>query len=105
AKSLLTRFNPKVGAIKSWDVFPSWDGKHTYEFPVIIDNMMNLELLFLASKLSGDPIYRNVAIRHAETTLKNQYRPDFSSYHVVNYDPDNGRVLSRETAQGFSDNS
>jgi len=105
AKSLLTRFNPKVGAIKSWDVFPSWDGKHRYQFPVIIDNMMNLELLFLASKLSGDSVYRNVAIRHAQTTLKNQYRPDYSSYHVVSYDPNTGAVLSKETAQGFSDNS
>ncbi len=105
AKSLLTRFNAKVGAIKSWDTFSSWDGKHTYEFPVIIDNMMNLELLFLASKLSGDSVYRNAAIRHAETTLKNQYRPDYSSYHVVTYDPKTGAVLSRETAQGFSDNS
>ncbi len=105
AKSLLTRFNPKVGAIKSWDTFSSWDGKHTYEFPVIIDNMMNLELLFLASKLSGDSVYRNAAIRHAETTLKNQYRADYSSYHVVTYDPNTGAVLSRETAQGFSDNS
>lgn len=105
AKSLLTRFNPKVGAIKSWNSFTSWDGKHTYTFPVIIDNMMNLELLFLASKLSGDPVYRDVAVRHAETTLKNQYRPDFSSYHVVNYDPETGKVLSRETAQGFADNS
>ncbi|MFU1857172.1 alpha-L-fucosidase [Sphingobacterium sp. NGMCC 1.201703] len=105
AKSLLTRFNPKVGAIKSWNSFASWDGVHNYSFPVIIDNMMNLELLFLASKLSGNPVYREVAVRHAETTLKNQYRPDFSSYHVVNYDPETGQVLSRETAQGFSDNS
>lgn len=105
AKSLLTRFNPKVGAIKSWDSFRSWDGKHTYEYPVIIDNMMNLELLFLASKLSGDPIYKEVAIKHAETTLKHQYREDFSSYHVINYDPNTGEVLSKETAQGFSDNS
>lgn len=105
AKSLLTRFNPKVGAIKSWNMFPSWDGKHRYEFPVIIDNMMNLELLFLASKLSGDSIYRHVAIQHAETTLKHQYRSDFSSYHVINYDPQTGAVLSKETAQGFSDNS
>lgn len=105
AKSLLTRFNPKVGAIKSWDRFQSWDGKNSYEYPVIIDNMMNLELLFLASKLSGDNIYKEVAIKHAETTLKHQYRKDFSSYHVINYDPKTGEVLSKETAQGFSDNS
>ncbi|WP_207534400.1 glycoside hydrolase family 88 protein [Desertivirga arenae] len=105
AKSLITRFNPKVGAIKSWEVFHSWDGKHTYNYPVIIDNMMNLELLFFASKASGDSRYRDVAIKHAETTLKNHYRPDFSSYHVICYDPETGKVLSKETAQGFSDNS
>ncbi|RXF68626.1 glycoside hydrolase family 88 protein [Arcticibacter tournemirensis] len=105
AKSLATRFNPVVGAIKSWEVFHSWDGKAVYNFPVIIDNMMNLELLFLASKLSGDANFRNIAIKHAETTLKNHYRPDYSSFHVVNYDAKTGKVLSRETAQGFSDNS
>ena len=105
AKSLMTRFNPTVGAIKSWNSFSSWSGKAVYDYPVIIDNMMNLELLFLASKLSGDQSFRNVAIRHAETTLKNHYRPDYSSYHVVNYDTRTGKVLSKETAQGFSDNS
>src|SRR3546814_65077 len=67
--------------------------------------MMNLELLFLASKLSGDPTFKEIAIKHAETTLKHHYRPDYSSYHVVNYDPQTGEVLSKETAQGFSDNS
>ncbi len=105
ARSLITRFDPKVGAIKSWNTFNSWDGKSVYQFPVIIDNMMNLELLFLATKLSGDDTFKDIAIRHAETTLKNHYRPDYSSYHVVNYDPQTGKVLSRETAQGFSDNS
>ncbi|RXK86602.1 glycoside hydrolase family 88 protein [Filimonas effusa] len=105
AKSLLTRFNPKVKAIKSWEIFHSWDGQHTYHYPVIIDNMMNLELLFFASKATGDSTYRNIAVTHAETTLQHHYRPDFSSYHVVNYDPKTGEVLSKETAQGFSDNS
>lgn len=105
AKSLVTRFNPKVGAIKSWNTFKSWGGKAVYQYPVIIDNMMNLELLFLASKFSGDQSFRDIAIKHAETTLKNHYRPDYSSYHVVNYDENTGEVLSRETAQGFSDNS
>src|SRR3546814_19432802 len=69
---------PKVGAIKSWNTFASWDGKSTYDFPVIIDNMMNLELLFLASKLSGDPTFKEIAIKHAEPTLKHHYRPDYS---------------------------
>ncbi|MDP4188025.1 MAG: glycoside hydrolase family 88 protein [Bacteroidota bacterium] len=105
AKSLISRFNPKVGAIKSWNSFKSWDGKSVYQFPVIIDNMMNLELLFYVSKLTGDNRYRDIAVKHAETTLKNHFRPDYSSYHVVAYDPETGKVLSRETCQGFSDNS
>lgn len=105
AKSLIARYDSTVGAIKSWDSFKSWDGKSIYKFPVIIDNMMNLELLFLASKLTGDPVYRNIAVRHAETTLKNHFRSDMSCYHVVNYDPKTGEILSRETVQGFSDNS
>ncbi|TZF83301.1 glucuronyl hydrolase [Pedobacter sp. BS3] len=105
AKSLATRFNPKVGCIKSWDKVQSLDGKTWWEFPVIIDNMMNLELLFFASKVTGDASFRNIAIKHAETTMKNHIRPDYSSYHVVNYDPETGKVKSRETHQGYADNS
>lgn len=105
AKSLATRFNPKVGCIKSWNKVKSLDGKRTLYFPVIIDNMMNLELLFFASKATGDPYYKNIAIQHANTTLKNHFRPDFSSYHVVDYDSVTGKVKSKETEQGFSDNS
>ena len=67
--------------------------------------MMNLELLFYASKITGDPIYKNIAIKHAETTMKNHLRPDYSSYHVVDYDTATGKVLHRQTNQGFSDNS
>jgi hypothetical protein len=105
AKSLATRFNPKVGCIKSWNEVKSLDGKRVLHFPVIIDNMMNLELLFFASKATGDPYYKNIAIQHANTTLKNHFRPDFSSYHVVDYDTTTGKVKSKETEQGFSDNS
>lgn len=105
AKSLISRFNPKVGCIKSWDFRESWDGKTKWYYPVIIDNMMNLELLFFASKATGDPIYKEIAIRHAETTLKNHFRKDFSSYHVVNYDELTGKVLNRQTCQGYADNS
>src|SRR5690606_30899676 len=74
-------------------------------FPVIIDNIMNLELLFFASKVTGDPVYKNIALKHAENTMKNQIREDYSSYHVVCYDPESGKVLSRETAQGYANNS
>ncbi|MGE5496519.1 MAG: glycoside hydrolase family 88 protein [Syntrophothermus sp.] len=95
AKSLATRFNSRVGCIKSWD-WTKW------EYPVIIDNMMNLEFLFWASRASGDPTYRRIAVSHANTTLKNHFRKDWSSYHVVTYDTLSGKKISGETAQGYS---
>jgi len=98
AKSLATRFNPKVGLIKSWDGFK------TYKYPVIIDNMMNLEFLFWAAKASGDQKFYNICISHADNTLKNHFRGDFSSYHVVCYDSV-GNVLAKKTAQGYADES
>ena len=105
ARSLSTRFSPKTGSIKSWNKFISWHGQPTYTYPVIIDNMMNLELLFFASKVTGDSTFRQIAITHADNVLKNQIRPDYSCYHVVCYDPETGRVQGRETAQGYADNS
>jgi unsaturated chondroitin disaccharide hydrolase len=105
AKSLSTRFSAKTGSIRSWNRFGSWDGVHKYDFPVIIDNMMNLELLFFASKVTGDQTYRKIAITHAENVMKNQIRPDYSCYHVVCYDPETGKVLAKETAQGYANNS
>ncbi len=105
AKSLCTRYNPAVGCIKSWNAFRSWHGNTTYHFPVIIDNMMNLELLFFASKETGDTMYRHIAISHALNTMKNQIRSDYSSYHVVCYDSLSPKVVGRETAQGYADNS
>lgn len=105
AKSLSTRFSEKTGVIKSWDRFGSWDGKGKYDFPVIIDNMMNLELLFFASKVTGDDRFKKIALSHADKTMKYQIREDFSSFHVVCYDPETGKVRSRETAQGYANNS
>ncbi len=106
AKSLATRFNPVVGCIKSWNTFKSWSDEQTvHHFPVIIDNMMNLELLFFASKVSGDNSFRDIAIKHAETTMKNHFRPDNSSYHVVCYDSITGKAAIKETAQGYAHNS
>jgi len=105
AKSLCKRYNDKVGAIKSWNDKPSLDGKDTMRYPVIIDNMMNLELLFFASKITGDTSYKHIAIKHAEKTMQNHLRPDFSSYHVVNYDTNTGNALQKETNQGFAHNS
>jgi unsaturated chondroitin disaccharide hydrolase len=100
ATSLSTRFNPKTGVIRSWD-----HNADTWKNPVIIDNMMNLELLFEAFKLSGDSSFYKIAISHADHTLKNHFREDYSSYHVVDYDPETGAVLKKQTHQGYSDAS
>ena len=100
AKTLITRFNPKIGCIRSWD-----HRKEQWGFPVIIDNMMNLELLFAATKLTGDSSFYRVAVAHANTTMKNHYRPDYSSYHVVDYDTATGNVKVKQTAQGYADES
>lgn len=98
AKSLCTRFNPEVGCIKSWDSKPE-------DFLVIIDNMMNLELLFWATEATGDSTFYNIAVTHANTTMKHHFRPDYSSYHVVNYDPKTGEVQKQRTQQGYADSS
>jgi unsaturated chondroitin disaccharide hydrolase len=98
AKSLMSRFDPKVGCIKSWN---SKDA----EYIVIIDNMMNLELLFWATSATGDSSYYKVAVTHANTTMKNHFRPNYSSYHVVAYHPQTGAVQQKRTAQGYADES
>jgi hypothetical protein len=98
AKSLASRFNRKVGCIKSWDSKPG-------DFLVIIDNMMNLELLFWATRATGDSSFYKIAVTHANTTMKNHFRPDYSSYHVVNYNPVTGTVQQKRTAQGAADSS
>ena len=100
AQTLVTRFNTKIGAIRSWD-----HNKESWDFPVIIDNMLNLELLFEASKISGDKSFRKIAIQHANTTLKNHFRNDYSCFHVVDYDTISGKVRSRGTHQGFNNES
>jgi unsaturated chondroitin disaccharide hydrolase len=103
--SLLTRFNPVVGCIKSWDVDKGWQATRNWKYPVIVDNMMNLELLFELSELTNDSKYKEAAITHANTTLKNHFREDNSSYHVIDYDDLTGEVRSKQTAQGFADES
>lgn len=100
AKTLITRFNPTVGAIRSWD-----HNSDKWDFPVIIDNMLNLELLFEATRLTGDSTYYNIAVTHANTTMKNHFRPDYSTWHVIGYNPKTGAVEKRNTHQGYSDDS
>jgi rhamnogalacturonyl hydrolase YesR len=99
AKTLSTRFNPKAGVIKSWDNRTKW------AYPVIIDNMMNLELLFAATQLTGDSSFYKIAVSHANTTMKNHYRVDNSSYHVVDYDTATGKVIQKTTHQGYANES
>jgi len=103
--SLITRFNPIIGCIKSWDVTGGWQATRGWKFPVIIDNMMNLELLFELTKITGDDKYKDIAITHANTTLKNHFRGDDSSYHVIDYDPETGEVRNKHTAQGITHES
>lgn len=98
AKSLASRFNSKVGCIRSWD-------SKAGDFLVIIDNMMNLELLFWATKVSGDSSFYKIAVTHANTTIKNHFRGDNSSYHVLNYDAETGVVKEKRTAQGAANES
>lgn len=100
AKSLATRFSPITGVIQSWDFL-----RRDWKYPVIIDNMMNLELLMFASKAFDDDSLAYVARSHADTTLKNHFREDYSSYHLVDYDPKDGHVRSKQTVQGYSDES
>ena len=105
AKSLSTRFRPTAGVIQSWDEDRGWQGKRGWMCPVIIDNMMNLEMLFEATKYSGDSTFYKIAVSHADATLANHFRKDWSCYHVVDYDKVKGGVRSKQNAQGYADES
>lgn len=100
AATLITRYKPTVGCIRSWD-----HNRDKWQCPVIIDNMMNLELLYWAFKETKDSVYYRIATNHARTTLKNHFRDNFSSYHVVDYDTISGNVRLKQTHQGYNDES
>ena len=100
ARKLADRFTPAAGVIKSWDFL-----RNDWRYPVIIDNMMNLELLTVAARLSGDASLADVADSHAKTTLRNHFRPDWTSWHLVDYDPETGDVRYKETVQGYAHES
>lgn len=101
ADTLATLFNPVAGTILSWpNNIKKYGGHNT-----IIDNMMNLELLFWAAKNGGSQKLRDIAIAHANTTMANHFRPDGSSYHVVVYDTIAGKAFSKVTHQGYADSS
>lgn len=96
--TLVRRFNPTVGAIRSWDFAP-------FTYPVIVDNLMNLEMLLSAAKLSGDTSLARIAKTHANTDLKYRFRKDHSTFHVLDFDPATGKLRKQMTHQGIADNS
>lgn len=98
-QSLLTRYDSKLGVIKSWESGPEW------KYPVIIDNMMNLEMLCFMTRETNDRHYVRVAETHANTTMANHFREDYSTFHLVSYDPATGKPHIKQTVQGFADNS
>lgn len=100
AQSLATRYNPQVGLIRSWDF-----DEHKWQYPVIIDNMMNLELLLWASKAFNDPSLKELSLSHADLTMKHHYREDMSCYHVVSYDTITGLPHAKQTHQGYANES
>lgn len=100
AATLITRYKPTIGCIRSWD-----HSRDKWQCPVIIDNMMNLELLYWAFKETGDSVYYNIANTHARTTIKNHFRDNYSSYHVIDYDTITGDVLYKHTHQGYNHES
>ena len=99
ANSLATRFSDKTGVIMSWNPRGNW------KYPVIIDNMMNLEMLVWAGQEEKNDSLVNIAVRHAETTMHNHFREDYSSYHVVSYNPESGQAEVKQTHQGYADDS
>jgi rhamnogalacturonyl hydrolase YesR len=100
AKTLSTRFKPAAGILRSWN-----HSRDKWDCPVIIDNMMNIELLFEVTRLTGDSSFYSIAVSHARTTMKNHYRTDNSSYHVVDYDTITGAVIKKNTHQGYAHES
>lgn len=105
ANSLISRFREKPGVLQSWDVDSGWMSERGWECPVIIDNMMNLELLFAATRLTNDSTYYHIARKHADRTLTEQFRADGSCYHVIDYSLADGSIRNRHTAQGYSHES
>jgi len=99
AASLATRYRPTMKSIQSWN-------KNQYfNCPVIIDNMMNLEMLNWVSQNGGDAKYQEIAVTHSNTSMKEFYRPDYSSFHVVDFDEKTGKVLRKTTHQGAANTS
>lgn len=99
ASSLASRYRPSIKSIQSWNTSAK------FKCPVIIDNMMNLELLEWVTQQGGDKRFHDIAVAHSNTTIKNHFRPDNSSYHVIDYDLQTGEVYKKLTHQGYADES
>lgn len=97
ANSVASRYNPILGCLKPWDM-PG------FRFPVVIDNLMDLEFLFWAARTSGDASLYAKARSHADKTMNN-IRADFSSYQIVDYDPATGAVIEKTSIQGYADDT
>lgn len=108
ARTLMRRFNPQAGVIQSWgnvkDISQT-DENSDHRLPVIIDGMIILENLFEATALSQDSTYHKAAVAHADATMKNHFRDDYSSFHLVNYSPITGKPIDKKTVQGYKDDS
>ena len=105
AKSLSTRYRPVAKVIQSWDTDAPWIQGKNLDMPIIIDNMMNLNLLYQATKHTSDATFADIANAHATTTIDNQYRENFSCYHIIDYDHITGKVRKKVNFQGFADES
>ena len=105
SRSLATRFNPAVGAIKSWDLEGAKDHRREWKYPVIIDNLMNLPMLFWAGTHGGDTAWVRMATSHALTSARAHVRADGSTAHVALFDPVTGALERTTTWQGYSDSS
>ncbi|KAF2734840.1 Six-hairpin glycosidase [Polyplosphaeria fusca] len=108
AHALASRYDERVKAIRSWDV--AINGRYSItdmdtNFLVIIDSMCNLDLLYYVGHHKNDQSLINIATTHANTILSAILRPDYSSYHLVNFDPSTGQPKAKMTNQGHEDGS
>lgn len=102
ADSLSALFNPVVGTMLSW---PREVEPRNWPHNTIMDNMINLEMLFWAAKNGGNPYLYDIAVSHADKTMKCHFRPDYTSYHVAVYDTISGNLIKGVTHQGYADST
>lgn len=104
AYALLGRYNERAGILPAWDFHP-FDPSVDYRGRIICDTMMNLPLLMWAYTETGDEKFRTAAVSHAEKSAENLIRPDGSSFHVFDFNPETGAAIGGDTMQGYSKKS